>query len=386
MINLTSPDSRPCDRIFAYRTEHRSSREGDHVNILLTGGAGYIGSHTAALLLREGHDVTLLDNLSNSTVGVLDRLHGVTNREVSFVQADVRETDVLERVLVGNRIDAVIHFAGLKAVGESVRMPLAYYDNNVNGTLSLLRAMDATDVRTLVFSSSATVYGDPKYLPLDEAHPTAPSNPYGQTKLHVEDILRDVAAAEVPWRVAILRYFNPVGAHDSGLLGEDPNGIPNNLMPFVARVAAGSLPRVEIFGDDYDTADGTGVRDYIHVVDLAEGHLAALQYLSRIARGHEIFNLGTGQGYSVREMIAAFAEASGRPIPAVVVGRRPGDIASCYADPTRAREVLGWRATRTLADMCASAWRFQEGVARRAASADAAKPRGVESVDPADLG
>ena len=356
------------------------------MNILLTGGAGYIGSHAAALLLREGHDVTLFDNLSNSDVGVLDRLHAISNREVSFVQADIRETDVLERVLVGNRIDAVIHFAGLKAVGESVRMPIAYYDNNVNGTISLLRAMAATDVRTLVFSSSATVYGDPQYLPLDEKHPTAPTNPYGQTKLHIEDILRDVAASEPLWRVAILRYFNPVGAHDSGLLGENPNGIPNNLMPFVARVAAGTLPQVEIFGDDYETADGTGVRDYIHVADLAQGHLAALDHLSQAQPGCEVFNLGTGQGYSVKEMIAAFAAASGRPIPAVVVGRRPGDIASCYADATRARQVLGWHATRTLADMCASAWRFQSRLAERKASADAAKPRGVEPVNPTDLG
>ncbi len=333
------------------------------MNILLTGGAGYIGSHTAALLLREGHDVTLLDNLSNSDIGVLDRLHAISNREISFVQADIRETDVLERVLVGNHIDAVIHFAGLKAVGESVRLPIAYYDNNVNGTISLLRAMQATDVRTLVFSSSATVYGDPKYLPLDEKHPTGPTNPYGQTKLHIEEILRDVAASEPLWKIAILRYFNPVGAHDSGLLGENPNGIPNNLMPFVARVAAGKLPRVEIFGDDYDTADGTGVRDYIHVADLAAGHLAALGYLSRTPPGYEVFNLGTGQGYSVKEMIAAFAAASGRPIPSVVVGRRAGDIASCYADPTRARTLLGWEARLTLADMCASAWRFQSRLA-----------------------
>lgn len=356
------------------------------MNILLTGGAGYIGSHTAALLLREGHDVTLFDNLSNSDVGVLDRLHAISNREISFVQADIRETDVLERVLFGNRIDAVLHFAGLKAVGESVRMPIAYYDNNVNGTISLLRAMAATNVRTLVFSSSATVYGDPKYLPLDENHPTAPSNPYGQTKLHVEHILRDVAASEPLWRIAILRYFNPVGAHDSSQLGENPSGVPNNLMPFVARVAAGKLARVEIFGDDYDTKDGTGVRDYIHVADLAEGHLAALEYLSRAQPGYEVFNLGTGQGYSVREMIAAFAAASGRPIPSVVVGRRSGDVASCYADATRAREVLGWRATRTLADMCASAWRFQARLAEAEASADAAEPRRIEPVKPADLG
>lgn len=343
------------------------------MNILLTGGAGFIGSHTATVLLGAGHDVTIVDDLSNSSADVLDRLRTITGREVCFVQADVRETEVLRRVLTSQRIDAVIHFAGLKAVGESCIKPLAYFDANVHGAISLLRAMDETGVRSLVFSSSATVYGDPRYLPLDESHPTSASNPYGRTKIHIEDILADVAASQPLWRIAVLRYFNPVGAHDSGLLGEDPSGIPNNLMPFVARVAAGTLPHVAIFGDDYDTPDGTGVRDYIHVMDLAEGHLAAIPYLGTAKGGCHTFNLGSGRGYSVKEMIAAFAQASGRDVPSVVAPRRSGDVASCYADPSRAEEVLGWRARRSLAEMCASAWKFQTMRSAEAAEAGGEK-------------
>lgn len=328
------------------------------MKVLLTGGLGYIGSHTAAALVAAGHQPVLLDNLINSEIGVLDRLIAITGQPLPFVQADVRDTDTVARVLVEHRIAAVIHYAGLKAVGESVRIPLAYFDVNVGGALGLLRAMDATGVRNLVFSSSATVYGVPCYLPIDECHPTAAINPYGRTKLQVEEILADVAAAG-GWRMIALRYFNPVGAHPSALLGERPLGTPNNLMPFVAQVAAGQLPHVEIFGDDYDTPDGTGVRDYIHVMDLAEGHVAALGRFAREAPAFETFNLGTGRGTSVREMIAAFAAASGREIPARVAARRAGDAACCYADPGRAEAVLGWRATRGLAEMCESAWRFQ---------------------------
>lgn len=328
------------------------------MNVLLTGGLGYIGSHTAAALIAAGHAPVLLDNLANAGVDVLDRIAAAAGARPPFVHADVRDTDTVARVLVDHRVDAVIHFAGLKAVGESVRVPLAYFDVNVGGALSLLRAMEVTGVRKFIFSSSATVYGTPQYLPIDEAHGTSAVSPYGRTKLQIEEILADVAAAG-GWRMLALRYFNPVGAHPSGLLGERPNGTPNNLMPFVAQVAAGERPYVEIFGDDYDTPDGTGVRDYIHVMDLAEGHVAALARFAVDAPGFETFNLGTGQGYSVREMIAAFAAAVGREIPARVVARRPGDVASCYADPARAERVLGWRARRGLAEMCESAWRFQ---------------------------
>ncbi|SBW09613.1 UDP-galactose-4-epimerase [uncultured Alphaproteobacteria bacterium] len=328
------------------------------MNVLLTGGLGYIGSHTAAALIAAGHAPVLLDNLANAGLDVLDRIAAAAGARPPFVHADVRDTDTVARVLVDHRVDAVIHFAGLKAVGESVRVPLAYFDVNVGGALSLLRAMEATGVRKFIFSSSATVYGAPQYLPFDEAHPTAAINPYGRTKLHVEEVLMDLTAAG-GWRAMTLRYFNPVGAHPSGLLGERPNGAPNNLMPFVAQVAAGERPYVEIFGDDYDTPDGTGVRDYIHVMDLAEGHVAALGRFAVDAPGFEAFNLGTGRGYSVREMIAAFAAAAGREIPARVVARRPGDLPCYYADPARAERVLGWRARRGLAEMCESAWRFQ---------------------------
>ena len=327
---------------------------------LLTGGTGYIASHTAIELVAAGHDVVLLDNLSNSQASVVDRLETITGRRLPFVEGDIRDTSLLERTMRDHGVDAVIHFAGLKAVGESVAKPIDYHANNVQGTVSLLEAMQSAGVKTLVFSSSATVYGSPQYLPLDEQHPTSTTNPYGRTKLHIEEMLADVAPSDEAWRFACLRYFNPVGAHASGLIGEDPSGIPNNLMPFVARVAAGKLPHVNVFGNDYPTPDGTGVRDYIHVVDLAKGHLAALHFLGREAGWHAI-NLGTGKGSSVLEMIRAFEKASGRPVPFRIAPRRSGDVAACYAKTDKAAQVLGWRAERTLEDMCASTWKWQSG-------------------------
>ncbi|MEW6694027.1 MAG: UDP-glucose 4-epimerase GalE [Pseudomonadota bacterium] len=339
------------------------------MNILLTGGLGYIGSHTAVVLQGAGHRVFLLDNLSNSRLDVAERIGRITGTPPVVDVADVLDTIRVRMMLRHHRIQAVIHFAGLKAVGESVEQPLAYFHHNVAGTISLLRAMADEGVRQLVFSSSATVYGQPQRLPLAEDHPTRATNPYGRTKLHIEAMLQDLAASDPAWRIAILRYFNPVGAHDSGLIGEDPNGIPNNLMPYIARVAAGQLPHLNIWGDDYPTADGTGVRDYLHVMDLAEGHRAALDHLGRTHQPCDIFNLGTGQGTSVLQMVRAFEQASGRPIPYRIAARRPGDVAACWADPTKAQQVLGWRATRTLHDMCASAW----GFAVRAATAGASQ-------------
>jgi UDP-glucose 4-epimerase len=333
-------------------------------NVLLTGGTGYIGSHTAVVLAEAGHEVVLYDNLCNSKRSVLDRLETITGRRLAFIEGDVRDTGKLKDALSTYRIDAVIHFAGLKAVGEAVENPIEYYDNNVIGSISLLQAMRATHVRTLVFSSSATVYGEPKYLPLDEEHPTNPTNPYGRSKLQIEEILADVAngfraSAERPWGIVCLRYFNPVGAHNSGLIGEDPQNVPNNLMPYIAQVAAGKLPKLNVFGNDYDTKDGTGVRDYIHVMDLAEGHRAALDFLGRHAGWHAI-NLGTGSGYSVLDMIKAFSTVSGQHIPYVFSTRREGDIATCFANAEKAREQLGWQALRDLQDMCVSAWRAQQ--------------------------
>ncbi|MDR3323079.1 MAG: UDP-glucose 4-epimerase GalE [Zoogloeaceae bacterium] len=339
------------------------------MNILLTGGMGYIGSHTAVALTAAGHRVVLYDNLSNSSVDVLGRLAEITGQTLPFIHADIRATQTLVKTLKTHAIDAVIHFAGLKAVGESVEKPIDYYANNVAGTISLLEALRATAIQTLVFSSSATVYGDPQYLPLDEQHPLSVTNPYGRCKLHIEEILSDVVHADPHWKIACLRYFNPVGAHDSGLIGENPAGIPNNLMPYVARVAARQLPEVRVFGHDYPTPDGTGVRDYIHVMDLAEGHAAALTYLATHPGWHAL-NLGTGQGYSVLEMINAFAAASGQPIPHQITPRRPGDVAQCYANPAKARETLGWSARRTLNEMCASTWRFQQKLANRNTSQD----------------
>ena len=329
------------------------------MNVLLTGGTGYIGCHTAVALTQANHQVVLYDNLCNSHPDVVDRLQTITQQRLPFVQGDVRDTPLLIKTLQEHHITAVIHFAGLKAVGESVEMPIAYYDNNVSGSISLLLAMQATDIKTLVFSSSATVYGDPRYLPLDESHPTSVTNPYGRSKLHIEDMLADVAQSDAQWRIARLRYFNPVGAHDSGLIGEDPNGIPNNLMPYIARVAAGKLPYLNVFGNDYPTPDGTGVRDYIHVTDLASGHLAALQALSRSTQPLHTFNLGTGQGYSVLEMVKAFEAASGKEVPYHIAPRRAGDIASCYAQAAKAATELKWKASRTLDDMCVSTWKVQ---------------------------
>ncbi|MBX3588559.1 MAG: UDP-glucose 4-epimerase GalE [Ramlibacter sp.] len=328
------------------------------MTILLTGGAGYIGTHAAVVLLAAGHEVVLLDNLCNSHRAVLERLQRITGRAIPLVEADVRDTARVAQVLREHACRAVVHFAGLKAVGESVRKPVDYYANNVQGTVSLLQAMGETGVRELVFSSSATVYGAPQYLPLDEKHPTSATNPYGRSKLHIEEILADLCVSDPAWRVACLRYFNPVGAHASGLIGEDPQGIPNNLMPYVAKVAAGELPRLGVFGNDYETPDGTGVRDYIHVMDLAEGHLAALRFLQGHAGWHA-FNLGTGQGYSVLDMVRAYERASGLPVPYDIKPRRAGDVASCYANPAKAAHLLGWRATRGLEEMCESTFRWQ---------------------------
>ncbi|MGA0584514.1 MAG: UDP-glucose 4-epimerase GalE [Castellaniella sp.] len=330
------------------------------MNILLTGGTGYIGSHTATVLAQQGHRVVLLDNLSNSDEAVVGRLARILATPPVFVLGDVRDEALLEGVLRDHAIDAVIHFAGLKAVGESVEKPLDYFTHNVQGTLSLLRAMRAGGVRALVFSSSATVYGEPHYLPLDERHPTRAVSPYGRSKLHIEEILGDLAASDPAWRIACLRYFNPVGAHDSGLIGESPRGVPNNLMPYVAQVATGLRTELNVFGDDYPTPDGTGVRDYIHVMDLAEGHAAALGFLG-CHTGWHAFNLGTGRGHSVLEVVRAFEQACGREVPCRIQPRRPGAVAACYADPAKARRDLGWSAVRTLEDMCRSAWRYQRG-------------------------
>ncbi len=329
------------------------------MKILLTGGTGYIGSHTAIVLQLLGHQVLLYDNLSNSADSVLEKLFQITGQQILFVRGDVRDTELLRNTLASHCIDAVIHFAGLKAVGESVEKPADYYANNVQGTISLLQAMQSVQVKTLVFSSSATVYGEPQYLPLDENHPTSATNPYGRSKLHIEEMLNDVAASDPNWRMVCLRYFNPVGAHESGLIGESPSGVPNNLMPYIAQVAADQRAELKVFGSDYHTPDGTGVRDYIHVMDLAEGHAAALNFLSKNVGWHAI-NLGTGKGYSVLEMVQAFEEASGRQVPYKIVARRAGDVAACYADPQKASEVLNWRAMRTLDDMCTSTWRFQQ--------------------------
>jgi len=328
--------------------------------IFVTGGAGYIGSHTCVELLNAGLDVTVFDNFCNSQPEALARVARIAGRTPTLVQGDVRDRAALTAALRSSGATAVIHFAGLKAVGDSVQNPLAYYDNNVAGTLCLLQAMAACNVKTLVFSSSATVYGDPQRLPLNEAHPLASTNPYGQTKLVIEEMLRDLHSSDAAWRLSILRYFNPVGAHPSGLIGEDPQGTPNNLLPFVAQVAVGRREFLNVWGNDYDTPDGTGVRDYIHVVDLAMGHLKALQRLEQHAECRAI-NLGTGVGYSVLEMVRAFEQASGKSVPYVVKARRAGDIAACYADPSLALALLGWRAERDLAAMCVDAWHWQSG-------------------------
>ena len=328
-------------------------------NILVTGGTGYIGSHTAIELMAAGHETFIIDNLCNSKASVVDRIERVIGRRPGFAPIDVRDRPALRKLLAARRFDAVIHFAGLKAVGESVEKPLAYYDNNVSGSVALFECMAEAGLKTIVFSSSATVYGEPASVPIREDFPLSPGNPYGRSKLMIEEILRDTAASDPGWRVALLRYFNPVGAHASGLIGEDPNGVPSNLMPHIAQVAVGRLKELPVYGSDYPTPDGTGIRDYIHVVDLARGHLAALNAL-RGRPGALTINLGTGRGYSVLDVVRTFAAASGRAVPYRIVGRRPGDIAQCYADPALAREALGWRAQLGLDAMCADTWRWQQ--------------------------
>ncbi|MGI4860834.1 MAG: UDP-glucose 4-epimerase GalE [Janthinobacterium lividum] len=326
--------------------------------ILVTGGAGFIGAHTSVELLGHGYDVVVLDNLVNSKREAIRRIERIAGRPVSFVEGDVRDTALLESVFDAHPITATIHFAALKAVGESVAKPLAYFRNNLEGLLAVLDVMERRDVKQFVFSSSATVYGDPHTVPIDESFPLSATNPYGQTKLIAEQVLRDLLISNPSWRIATLRYFNPVGAHESGLIGEDPQGIPNNLMPYIAQVAVGRLAKLRVFGGDYPTPDGTGVRDYIHVVDLARGHLAALDELQRQPASFTV-NLGTGQGYSVLEAIQAFETASGKTIAHEIVARRPGDIAACYADPAAATALLGWTAERDLAQMCVDQWRWQ---------------------------
>jgi UDP-glucose 4-epimerase len=329
------------------------------MRVLVTGGAGYIGSHTVLLLLEAGHEVAVVDNLCNSSEESLRRVEQLTGKRVRFHRADLLDREAIEGVFAAERPTAVLHFAGLKAVGESVSQPLRYFHNNVTGTLVLCEVMQARGVKTLVFSSSATVYGDPRTVPITEDFPLSATNPYGRSKLIIEEILRDLAVADPEWRIALLRYFNPVGAHPSGRIGEDPSGLPNNLMPFVAQVAVGRLPELAVYGNDYPTVDGTGVRDYIHVLDLAEGHLRALERLAW-RPGVLTCNLGTGRGYSVLEMVAAFERASGRRVPYRIAPRRPGDVAACWADPGLANRELGWSARRGLDAMCEDAWRWQQ--------------------------
>ena len=327
--------------------------------LLVTGGAGYIGSHTVVELLAAGHDVVILDDFSNSSPQVVDRIAEIAGRRPALVEGDSGNRDTLRRLLAQYPVDATIHFAGFKAVGESVAKPLAYYGNNVSGTVVLLECLEEAGARRLVFSSSATVYGDPASVPIREDFPTGPTNPYGRTKWHIEHMLNDLAVALSEWSIGILRYFNPVGAHASGRIGENPRGIPNHLMPFVTQVAVGKRQKLSVFGGDYPTHDGTGVRDYIHVVDLALGHLAALEKVVA-GKGAWTVNLGTGKGYSVLDFVKAFEKASGKPIPYQIVDRRPGDVAQCYADPSLAAEMLGWRAQRDLQQMCADSWNWQQ--------------------------
>ncbi len=329
------------------------------MKILLTGGAGFIGSHTCVELLNSGYEVIILDNLLNSKASVVDRVATITGVRPTLVKADVRDRVALRKLFTEHKIDAVIHFAGLKAVGESVQQPLHYYDNNISGTLALCQVMAEFGVFNLVFSSSATVYGDPESVPIKEDSPLKVTNPYGRSKLMIEEILRDLFVSDTRWHIALLRYFNPVGAHVSGLIGEDPSGIPNNLMPYLSQVAIGKLPILSVYGGDWPTPDGTGVRDYIHVSDLANGHKKALEKLNQ-ASGIYTYNLGTGRGYSVLEMIAAFERVTNQPLPYRVVGRRAGDIAVCYANTTLANKELGWEATLNLDDMCRDLWRWQQ--------------------------
>ena len=328
------------------------------MNVLVTGGAGYIGSHTSVELINAGHNVICVDNLSNSKYEAVKRVEKITGKAIKFYEGDVRDEQLLDKIFTENSIDAVINFAGYKAVGESCAKPLEYYDNNIQGMLKLAFAMRKHGVKNLVFSSSATVYGKPESVPIKEDFPLSTSNPYGSTKLFIEYILKDLYKADNTFNIAILRYFNPVGAHESGLIGEDPKGIPNNLCPYITQVAVGKREYLGVFGDDYDTPDGTGVRDYIHVVDLAKGHVLAVNKLAE-KPGLLIVNLGTGKGYSVLDMVKAFEKASGKPIPYKIMPRRPGDIDECYADPSYAYEVLGFKAEKTLDDMCADAYNWQ---------------------------
>ena len=330
----------------------------EKLTILVTGGTGYIGSHTVLQLLDAGHNVVIVDNLSNSKIESLERMQKLTGQEIKFYKVDLLDYDKLDEIFENESIDAVIHFAGLKAVGESVEIPLLYYKNNITGTINLCEIMQKHNVKKLVFSSSATVYGDPHKVPITEDFPLHATNPYGRTKLMIEEILRDLYVSDNNWDIAILRYFNPVGAHKSGEIGEDPNGIPNNLMPYIAQVAVGKLKELTIFGNDYPTKDGTGVRDYIHVIDLADGHLKALEKLMQNP-GCVTYNLGTGKGYSVLEMTKAFERASGKDVPYKIAERRAGDIAECYADPTLAEKELNWKAERDINEMCEDIWRWQ---------------------------
>jgi len=329
------------------------------MKILVTGGAGYIGSHTCIELLNENYEVIVLDNLSNSSEESLNRVQEISGKSLEFYKADLLNITAVKTVFMDHKIDAVIHFAGLKAVGESVMIPLKYFHNNITGTLNLLTAMNEFDVKHIVFSSSATVYGDPASLPIKEDFPLSATNPYGRTKLMIEEILQDLYRSDKSWNIALLRYFNPVGAHKTGKIGEDPFGIPNNLVPYISQVAIGSLSELSVFGNDYDTPDGTGVRDYIHVVDLALGHIQTLPKLFTNP-GIVVYNLGTGQGYSVLEMIKGFEIASQKEVPYKITDRRPGDISACWADPEKARKELGWEAKQTLDDMCRDTWNWQK--------------------------
>lgn len=328
------------------------------MKILVTGGAGFIGSHAAVELLENGYEIVVVDNLSNSQIESIQRVKELTGKDFPFYEVDLLDAEALDAIFVNNDIDAVMHFAGLKAVGESVQMPLAYYHNNITGTLILCETMKKHGVKNIVFSSSATVYGNPDRVPIDESFPLSATNPYGRTKLMIEEILRDLHVSDSSWRIAILRYFNPIGAHESGRIGENPTGIPNNLMPYITQVAIGKREQLQVFGNDYDTHDGTGVRDYIHVVDLAKGHLKALQYLDE-NEGIETFNLGTGTGYSVLDLVESFGEVTSTDIPYQIVERRPGDIGVCYANPEKAKTILGWHAEKDLKEMCKDSWKWQ---------------------------
>ena len=329
--------------------------------ILVTGGAGFIGSHTVVELQNAGYDVVVVDNLVNSSRKSLERVEKITGKEVTFYEADINDAAALNEIFEKESIDSVIHFAGLKAVGESVAKPLEYYMNNISGSLTLFDVMRNHGVKNIIFSSSATVYGDPAFVPITEECPKGEiTNPYGKTKGMLEEILTDIQKADPEWNVILLRYFNPIGAHESGTIGENPNGVPNNLMPYITQVAVGKLKELGVFGNDYDTHDGTGVRDYIHVVDLAKGHISALDKLDKEKQGLFIYNLGTGTGYSVLDMVKAFENATGKDVPYKITPRRPGDIATCYADPKKAKEELGWQATKTLDDMCRDSWTYIE--------------------------